>query len=318
MKAVLYREFGSSDKLEFGEMPTPQPVDEQIQIQVSYASVNPVDWKIRQGWLTHMFKQWAFPVIPGWDVSGKVTEVGPGVTDYQIGDEVFAYCKVPFIQWGTYCEVVCCFASSAAPKPKSLSMAQAAAVPLVSLTAWQTLYDYANLQEGQSVLIHAGAGGVGSLAIQLAKLRGAKVYTTASAKNHAYVKSLGADVAIDYQNEDFVVRMRDLEPEGLDVIYDCVGGETLRRSYELVKPGGYIPTVADRQDKEQLEELGIQGICLVVRPNGEQLAEIGTMFDDGRLVAPEIHEYPLEKAAKAQDENKAGHTRGKIVLKVGG
>lgn len=316
MRAVVLEDFGGPETLTVKEIDVPQPGEGEILIKAAYCSVNPVDWKICQGYLKHMFTDWAFPLIPGWDVSGVVEAVGPGVENFAVGDEVMAYCKGTRVQWGTYAEFVCCPANKAAPKPQNLSMAQAAAIPLVSLTSWQIIHDYCKLQAGQVILIHAGAGGVGSIAIQLAKQVGAKVYTTASAENHPYVLELGADVAIDYRKEDFVERMGEMEPDGVDVVLDAVGGEVLMRSYPLVKPGGYIPTIAAAHDKELLQELEINGICLVVRPNGEQLAMIGQLFEEGKLVPPEVHELLLEEASEAHRRSKEGHTRGKIVLKV--
>lgn len=316
MRAVIIDDFGPPENLHISSMPCPQPIEGEIQIEVAYAAVNPVDWKICQGKLKHMFREWAFPLIPGWDVAGRVAGVGSETSGFRVGDEVFAYCRKPICQWGTYAEYVCCPFSSAAFKPKTLTMAQAAAIPLVALTAWQTLFDYCKLSAGMTILVHAGAGGVGSFAIQMAKRIGAYVYTTASRANHEYVKDLGADVAIDYCNDDFVQRMQELEPEGVDVVYDCVGKEVLTRSYPLVKRGGCLPTIAAAHDKAILQERDIQGICLIVRPNGQQLTEIGRLIDDGQLKVPRVEELALEQAEEAHRRSQKGHTVGKLVLKV--
>lgn len=316
MRAVIIDDFGPTEQLHLASMPKPEPVEGEVQIATAYASVNPVDWKLYQGKLKHMLRDWAFPLIPGWDVSGIISAVGPEVEKFSVGDPVFACCKKTLCQWGAYADYVCCAESIVAHKPQSLSMAEAAATPLVALTAWQTLFDYCKLKKGDSVLIHAGAGGVGSLAIQLAHWKGARVYTTASAKNHDYVRALGADVAIDYTQEDFVERMKLEEPDGVDIVYDCVGGETLKRSYVLVKPGGYLPTIADAHDKERLKERGIHGICLIVRPNGEQLTEISQLLDAGTLKSPQVQEFSLDQVKEAHKMSQEGHVVGKIVLKV--
>ena len=316
MKAVYYEAFGGVDQLKVGEVATPDPADNEVQIEVAFTSVNPVDWKIREGYLKEVF-DCEFPLIPGWDVSGRVSAIGSKVENFKEGDSVYAYCRKPLVKWGTYAEYVCMEAEHVAPKPKSLSFAQAAAIPLVTLTAWQALFDYAKITDGQSVLIHAGAGGVGSMAIQLAKDAGATVYTTASAGNHEYVAELGANVAIDYISEDFVAKMRELEPEGVDVVFDCAGPDALDRSYDLLKKDGYLLTITSPMDKERVDSLGIQGACIMVRPNGIQLASISQLLDEGTLQAPEVHAHRLfDDYAEATKASQEGHVRGKLVLQV--
>jgi NADPH:quinone reductase-like Zn-dependent oxidoreductase len=249
-------------------------------------------------------------------VAGVVTKVGKGVTNFKIGDPVFAYCRKPVVQAGSFAEYICLEAENVSPKPENLSFEEAAAIPLVGLTAWQSLFDIAELEEGQHVLIHAGAGGVGSLAIQFAKYIGATVCTTASKKNQDYVQKLGAEVVIDYTKEDFQERLKELAPEGVDLVLDCVGGDTLQRSYPCVKKGGWLITIVEPVDHERAKELDINVASAFVRPNGEQLRQIKALIEAGKVIAPEVQELPLEKALEAIEQVKTQHTRGKIVLKV--
>lgn len=313
MKAIGIKEFGGIDKLAIIEVPKPKPSPNELLIEVVYTAVNPVDWKIREGYL----KNWMpheFPIILGWDVSGTVAAVGDGAHGFKVGDAIYAYCRKPVVQWGTYAEFVTFDANNVAKMPKNISYAQAAAIPLVGLTAWQAIFDDAKLKKGETILIHAGAGGVGSMAIQFAKHAGAYVYTTASKSNHDYVKKLGADVAIDYKN-GFVNEIKKLVPQGLDVVLDCVGGQTLKDSVQLLKQGGRLVSIVDKPDHE-LEKKHIHASFVFVAPNGKQLAEIGRLIEEDKIIVPKIEEMPLKEAAAAQQKNREGHTQGKIVLKV--
>jgi NADPH2:quinone reductase len=315
MKAVVINEFGGADKLQFQDIPAPTPEAGEVQIKVAYAGVNPVDWKIREGflqdWLPHVF-----PVTLGWDAAGVVSAVGEDVSSFKVGDPVWAYCRLPTVQHGTYAEYVTVPEHFVAPKPASLELKQAAAIPLVALTAWQALFDFCNLRANQTVLIHAGAGGVGSLAIGFAKQVGAKVITTASAKNHPYVFELGADEAVDYTENNFVQLIRQKHPEGVDVVLDCVGGETLQKSLQLVRPEGSLASIVDTIDAEFGKAKNVKSGFVFVTPNGVQLRSIGELLDRGDVRAPLVEELALEEAAEAQARSQAGHTKGKLVLKV--
>ncbi|MFQ5729898.1 MAG: NADP-dependent oxidoreductase [Waddliaceae bacterium] len=315
MKAITIKKFCPVEEMHLTDLPTPQPTANEVQIQIAYTAVNPVDWKICEGWLKKMIPH-EFPLIPGWDAAGTVTAMGKNVMDLKIGDEVYAYCRKPTVQWGTYAEYVCFNANHVALKPKKFNFAQAASIPLVGLTAWQSLFEAANLQKGESILIHAGAGGVGSLAIEFAKYAGAKIYTTASGNNHGYVKKLGADYAIDYHKEDFVEKIHSLDPEGVDVVMDCVGYDALTQSFDVIKPGGRLISIVQKIDKEKCEERNIHGEFVFVRPDGEQLKEIADLIDKGVVIAPHIEEMPLADFGKALAKNREGHTQGKIVLRV--
>lgn len=214
MKAVIYEQFGGAEKLRMADLPIPKPAENEVQIKIHYTSVNPVDWKIREGFLSGRFPH-QFPLTPGWDAAGTITSVGKGVKNFKVGDEVFAYCRKATFNEGTYAEYICFEAINVAKKPTNISFAEAAGIPLAGLTSWQALFDVGQLTKGQTVLIHAGAGGVGSLAIQLAKWCGANVITTVSQKNVDYVKALGADLIIDYQKDDYSTVCRKNFPKGL-------------------------------------------------------------------------------------------------------
>jgi len=318
MRALCFDEFGGNETLHEADLPIPEPKKGEVQIEISHAGVNPVDWKMTEGWLKNMLR-FEFPVIPGWDAAGKVSKLGEGVSQFQIGDPVFAYCRNPeVIDRGTYAEYICFDAEGVSLKPESLSLKEAAAIPLVGLTAWQSLFGPSPLKKGQSILIHAGAGGVGSLAIQLAKWAGAKVYTTASESNHDYVKSLGADVAIDYKRESIDEVLKQHEADGVDFVYDCVGDPVFDKSLKYVKKGGALVTICVFSfDKGLAEKHGIQIHSVFVQPNGQELNKLKQLFDDGALKAPQVHEVSFSGATDAWDQLRTQHTRGKIVLKIG-
>jgi NADPH:quinone reductase-like Zn-dependent oxidoreductase len=316
MKAALIEEFGGIEKIQITEVQKPSVGDDQVLIKTAYASVNPVDWKIREGWLKKILPH-EFPVILGWDVSGTVEEVGDAVKHLDKGDKVYAFCRFPIVHSGTYAEYVSFEGDNVAEKPENLSFEEAATIPLAALTAWQSLFDTAELKKGQSVLIHAGAGGVGSFAIQLAKNIGAKVYTTASKSNHEYVKSLGASVAIDYKTEDYVEAINEYEPEGVDVVLDCVGGDTCEKSLPLVSRGGHVVTICDLfVDEEMGSDRGVQVSSVFVTPNGKQLRDIAALYEEGKLIPPAVQTFNFEQIGMALEKSQAGHTRGKIAIKI--
>src|SRR5213076_1941612 len=241
MKAVVVHEYGGPEVLKYEEVPRPEPKEDQILVRVMAAGVNPVDALIRSGMFAKYEKD-VFPIIPGADIAGVVEKVGSKVTKFKAGDPVFAY--VSLKGGGGYAEYALAPEREAAPKPKSLGYVEAAAVPIVALTAWQALIDTAKLKAGQSVLIHGGSGGVGSFAIQIAKARGAKVIATASTPNQELLKQVGADVAVDYTKTKFEDVAKDV-----DIVLDPVGRDTLARSYAVLKKGGFIATLVSRPDQ---------------------------------------------------------------------
>jgi len=250
-----------------------------------------------------------FPIILGGDVAGVVEKVGSKITKFKAGDPVFAY--VSLDNSGGYAQYALVTEREAAPKPKSLTYLEAAAVPVVAMTAWQALVDTAKLSGGQTVLIHGGSGGVGSFAIQIAKARGAKVIATASTANQDFLKQLGADVAIDYTKQKFEDVAKDV-----DVVIDSIGRDTLARSYAVVKKGGIIVSLVARPKESELEKHGIRGTALNAEPNSAELAEIGRLIDDKKIKVIVSQTFPLSEAMKAQEQVATGHARGKVVLKV--
>jgi NADPH:quinone reductase-like Zn-dependent oxidoreductase len=307
MKAVRFHAFGDPGVLRVEDVPKPSAQPGEILVRVHAAGVNPVDWKIRSGAARGLNP--TLPQIPGFDVSGVVDAIGPEVTSFAVGDEVFAYLSLK--RGGAYAEYVTVPASDAAQKPKKVDHVHAAAVPLAALTAWQALFDTAGLKAGDTVLVHGGAGGVGHFAVQLAKHKGAKVIATASEKNHAFLRELGADVLIDYRTQKFEEIAKDV-----DVVLDTVGDDTLERSYAVLKKGGFVVSIVEPPKKETLAERGVRGAVILVKPDGKELAEIAALIDSGK-VRPEVSEIvPLAEAKRAHELSQGGHTRGKIVLKI--
>jgi len=307
MKAVVIHEYGGPDVLKYEHLPRPEPQADQVLVRVIAAGVNPVDGMIRSGMFAD--EKRAFPIILGGDIAGVVEKVGSKVTKFKSGDPVFAY--VSLDNSGGYAQYALVTEREAAPKPKSLMYVEAAAVPIVALTAWQALIDTAKLGSGQTVLIHGGSGGVGSFAIQIAKARGAKVIATASSANQDFLKQLGADVAIDYTKEKFEDVAKDV-----DVVLDSIGRDTLVRSYGVVKKGGIIVSLVASPKQSELEKHGIRGAALSVDPNSEELNEIGKLIDEKKIRVIVSQTFPLPEAMKAQEQVATGHTRGKIVLKI--
>jgi len=317
MKAIVIEEFGGSEQLKHVEVPKPEPKDNEVQIQVAYAGVNPVDWKICEGYL----KDWMphrFPLILGWDAAGTVSAVGKNVTHLNVGDEVYTYCRKPIVQEGAYAEFLCFDAEHVVRKPKNISLAQASGVPLVALTAWQALFDFANLKKGDTVLVHAGAGGVGGFGIQFAKSVGATVLTTCSEKNIDYVKQLGADSAIDYTKFDFVEVVKEQFPKGIDIVFDCVGGETLKKSFDVIRDNGCLVTVVNKDVEEFESPRGIRTGFVLVTANGKDLQGIAELIEKGQVVPLKTEELSLDAAIEAHERSRKRHICGKVVLKVRG
>ena len=314
MKAIAIDHFGDASVLTLRDLARPEPGRGELLIRVRAAGVNPVDWKIREGLLkTRLPHQ--FPIIPGWDVAGTVAALGPGCRRFKKGDAVFAYARKPVIKDGCYAEYVVVSEKNVARKPAKLSFKEAASIPLAALTAWQSLFGAAGLKRGQTVLIHAGAGGVGGFAIQLAKWRGARVIVTARARNHDYVRGLGADAVIDYTQFDFVSAVKSLAPKGVDVAFDTVGDDVQVRSVATVRKGGTLVTILAPRPESQAAK-GIQLKYVFVSPNAAQLKRLAALADAGRLKTHLSAVWPLAGVVEAHRLIQTGHTRGKIVLVV--
>jgi NADPH:quinone reductase-like Zn-dependent oxidoreductase len=308
MKAVRIHTYGGPEVLVYEEVPRPQPEKGEVLVRVEAAAVNPVDWKIREGYLREMLPH-SMPLIMGWDVSGVVEETGPGVTRFRVGDEVFS--RPDLLRDGTYAEYVVIRETEVAFKPGSIDHLHAAAVPLAGLTAWKSLIEAAGVAPGQRVLIHGAAGGVGSYAVQLAKWRGAHVITTASAHNHDYLRGLGADEVIDYRS----VRFEDVTGD-IDVVFDTLGGDTQDRSWQVLKTGGILVSIITSPPAKKAATHGVRRAFVFIQPDAAVLAELAKLVDAGKLRPCVETVLPLAEARRAQELSQGGHARGKIVLKV--
>lgn len=304
MKALHYNEFGGREKFQFGEVADPHPGPDSLVVKVVAAGINPVDYKIREGYLAGLIDT-TFPVVPGWDVAGVVVAAGLDTPEYAVGDEVLAYARKDVVSGGTLAELVSVPVRTAAHKPAGVSFEVAAALPLAGLTALQSTRR-AGVRAGQTVLVHAAAGGVGSFATQLAVLAGARVIGTAGAANHDYLRSLGAE-PISY-GDGLVARARELVPDGFDVILDYVGGKALDSVPELLKPDGTVASIADHR------ALALGGHYVWVRPDHDDLEELVGLVADGKLDVNLGGVYPFEKAIEAYAELEGGHVRGKLVV----
>jgi len=307
MRAMTYDHYGDNSVLALTQQPDPKVGPGEVRIQVRRASVNPVDWKVMAGGLDALMDAY-FPVIPCWDVAGVVESVGIDTPEFQVGDEVMANARKDVLHGGTCAELVTMSVRGVARRPSSLSWDQAGGLPLAGLTALQTL-DRLHLVAGETVLIHGAAGGVGSLAVQIAHARGARVIGTASSTNHAFLTSLGADDATDY-GDGLAARVRGLAPGGVDVVADFVGG-VLDTTVAVLAPGGRHASVADPA------VLGAGGLWVWVRPDAAGLGELADLADAGHLAVPVARVFPLDQVAEAFTESRTGHVRGKIVLHVG-
>ncbi|MGB0446400.1 MAG: NADP-dependent oxidoreductase [Pseudomonadales bacterium] len=307
MKAVQIYAFGGREVLELNDIAIPEAKQGEVLIKIHAASVNPVDWKIRQGYLQPLLNH-ALPLTMGWDVSGEVVAVGGGVIHLKVGDEV--YSRPNIANNGSYAEYMTASAEEVALKPKSLTWQEAAGVPLAGLTAWQGLYELANIEAGEQVLIHGGSGAVGQFAIQLAKLRGATVYTTTSARNTDLVLSLGADHAIDYQQVDFS-ELRDM-----DVVLDTIGGEVQDKSWKTIKPGGRLLSIVQTPDEAVAASHGVTASFYFIEPDRSQLEEMARLADAGKLVVNIDSEFSLDQVADAHERSESGRAQGKIIINV--
>ncbi|MEV0296761.1 NADP-dependent oxidoreductase [Nocardia sp. NPDC050710] len=310
MLAVIAREWGAPEVLTPVEIERPEPGLTEILVRVRAAGVNPVDWKTRA---SGAFITWGATPIVGWDVSGTVEAVGPGVTYFQPGDEVFGMPAFPR-QAGAYAEFVVAPARQFVRKPAAISHVEAAALPLAGLTAWQALIDTAELRAGQRVLIHAAAGGVGHLAVQIAKAHGAYVIGTARADKHEFLRGLGADEVIDYSTRDFSTTLRDI-----DIVLDAFGGDYGTRSLAVLRPGGHLVTLPGPDHVPTAADADARGIRIgwtVVEPDSAGLRALADLVAAGKLRAEIDTVLPLTDAAAAHARGETGRTRGKIVLEV--
>jgi len=310
MKAIMIETYGGKEQLKERQMDLPVISDNQVLLEVYATSVNPIDWKVREGYLKEMLP-FEFPIILGWDAAGIIAEVGENVSNFKAGDRVFA--RPATTNQGTYAEFVPVDQELLAKMPENMSFEEAAAIPLAGLTAWQCLVDFAEIKKGDKILIHAGAGGVGNFAIQLAKYFGAYVATTASKENEEFVKSLGANQVIDYKEEVFNEILEDY-----DIVLDAIGGDVLEKSYQVLKKGGKLVSIAGQPSDEDAEKFGVKAGFLWLEPKGEQLQKLADLFVAGELkpVIGETFELTEQGLKKAHELSETHHARGKIVIKV--
>jgi len=307
MRAAVYEQYGDADVIDVRDHEDPPVGPDTVLVRARATSVNPVDWKIRSGYLQGAYPH-HLPIIPGWDVAGVVEAVGPAVvTGVEVGDEVWGYVRRDDVKWGTAAELVPAPQRTVSRKPAGLTFAEAAAVPLAGLTAYQALVEALDVKAGERVLVHAAAGGVGQFAVQIAKALGCEVVGTASEKNHSTLRDLGVSECIDYREGPVSKQLS----APVDAVLDLIGDDALSDAPEQVEGGTRIASVIDAQT---VLELG--GTYVFVRPERDHLEALGRLVDEGKLRVDVSDELPLDRLAEAHRLSEEGHTRGKIVVTV--
>lgn len=310
MKAIVIEEYGGKEQLKEKELEHPQIAEDQVLLEIHATSINQIDWKLREGYLKERLP-FEFPIILGWDAAGIIAEVGEAVRDFKVGDRVFA--RPATTRQGTYAEFVPVEENLLARMPDNMTFEEAAAIPLAGLTAWQALVDVAKIKEGDRVLVHAGAGGVGNFAIQIAKSFGAYVATTASKENEGFVKSLGADLVIDYKTEQFEDVVSDY-----DIVLDALGGDVLEKSYQVLKKGGHLVSIAGMPSEEDAAKYAVNASSYWLEPQGDQLQKLAELYEKGQLkpVIGEVFELSEQGLRDAHALSETHHAKGKIVIRV--
>jgi len=305
MKATQINSYGGNEVVKIIEVGIPIPSEDEVLVRTQTAGINPVDWKIRNGMGKRLGLE--LPIMLGGEIAGTIEAIGKAVVDFKKGDEVFGMVKT-----GAFAEFVLAKATDIALKPHHLDFKEAAAIPLCGLTAWQAIYDLAQLENGQRILITGASGAVGSLAVQLAKARGAYVIGTASGKNETFVTGLGADEFINYEEQAFEKIVK-----GVDVVFDTVGGETFEKSYLVLKSGGNLVTSVAFPSDEQAVKYGIKAVRVFCKPNAEELIQISELIKAGTLRARVSKVFPLEKVTDALTLSESGNANGKVILQIG-
>ncbi|WP_079477853.1 NADP-dependent oxidoreductase [Halobacillus salinus] len=310
MKAIVIDQYGGREQLVERQLESPQPESNQVVLEMKATSINPIDWKVREGYMKEALPL-EFPITLGWDAAGVIKEVGLDVKGFKVGDRVFA--RPATTHKGTYAEEVVVDEHLLAHLPENIPFQDAAAVPLAGLTAWQCLFDFCNMQEGEKVLIHAGSGGVGHYAIQIAKAFGAHVATTASGKNRSWVEELGPDRFIDYKEEDFTEVLEDY-----DIVLDTLGGDIQSESYRVLKEGGRLVSIAQPPNEEEASKYGVTAGFVFLDPKGEQLAKLADMMVNGQLTSVIGHQFDLTEQGlrDAHEVSESHHAKGKIVINI--
>lgn len=312
MKAAFFKEFGELDNIQIGEMERPEPDEGEMLVKIEAAGVNPVDAAVARGMLKDAIPT-EFPAIPGWDVGGTVVENGFSARRFKEGDEVYAYARRPTVSKGTFAEYVALPESYLAKRPKNISMEEAGGIPLVGLTAYQAIFDAGSLSEGQTLLILGASGGVGTLAIQLAKSVGATVIGVASKKNHEYMKSLGADETIDYSDGDVGKQVSELTGGSIDLLFHCSRGDSLSECMVagVVKDGGKVVSITKSKPED---DWNVAYEYVFVEPNSSQLNHMAKLAENGKLKVPSTKTYSLDETAQALKDVETLHNRGKLII----
>jgi NADPH:quinone reductase-like Zn-dependent oxidoreductase len=310
VKAIVIHSYGTEEEFVLVDLPEPNLEDQQVVVELFATSINPIDWKLREGHLKEMLP-FEFPIILGWDAAGIVHKVGNEVTDWKPGDRVFA--RPATTARGTYAEFTAIDQGLLARVPDDVSFTEAAATPLAGLTAWQCLFDFAKLQAGEKVLIHAGAGGVGSFAIQLAKNAGAIVYATGGPESLSIMKKLGADQVVNYKNPT-----EEPLPADFDVILDTVGGKTQEQSFDLLKEGGRLVSIVQAPNEEKAKGKNVRAGFVWLEPRGDQLQQMAQLMDENKVnpLIDKVLPFSVEGLKEAHRLSQSGHAKGKIVIEM--
>ena len=302
MKAIQINEYGDDKVLNYTDVERPEPKENEILVKVLAAAVNPVDLKIRNGKGKDFGMK--LPLILGADFAGKVEEVGSEIRGFKKQDEVYGK-----ILTDCYAEYVLVKEDELSKKPSNLDFENAASIPMGSLTAWQAIFDTAKLKSGQKILVHGASGGVGSMAVQIAKAKGAYVIGTASAQNKDFVNSLGADEFIDYSSTNFEDVVKDV-----DVVFDPIGGDTHKRSYQVLKKGGFLVSLVQQPSEDLMKKYNVQAAVMASQPNPKQLEEITGLIEKGKIKTRIEKVFPFSEVKEAHRLSEEGHVNGKIIL----
>ncbi|AFV24883.1 NADPH:quinone reductase Zn-dependent oxidoreductase [Methanolobus psychrophilus R15] len=310
MKAAQINEYGTDVVVISRNVNTPEIASGKVLVKVHAAGVNPFDWKIREGHVPSTDK-FSFPITLGGDFAGTVMDVGQGVTLYRTGDHVYGSGLILSGGSGAFAEFVLASEKLTALKPEKASYLEAAALPLTGVSAWDVLFDKMKLQKGQKILIHGGSGGIGSMAIQMAKYLGAHVATTARKDKSEYLKTLGADEIIDYKDEVFEEKLKDF-----DAAFDTVGGDTYKRSFKVLKKGGIIVSMLEQPDQELMDKYQVNAVGQSTRINSHQLKKLAELFDSGVVTVTIDRVFPLEETGQAMEYQRTGSVKGKVVIEI--
>jgi len=310
MKAAQLKKYGGREAVAMADISKPAISEGKVLIEVHAAGINPFDWKVRAGYMKE-FIPLTFPSTLGGDFSGVAVEAGPGAAGIKRGDPLFGQAYVFGGGSGSFAEFALADTQKVAPKPKKIGHVEAGALPLVGVSALQALTEHLHLQRGQKILIHGGAGGIGSIAIQLAKHLGASVAATADDKNIPYVKQLGADQIVDYKKEKFEERLKDY-----DAVFDTIGGETYTRSFKVLKRGGIIVSMLEQPNQELMKRYGVAAVSQLTQVTADRLANLAKFVDQDVIKVHIEKTFPLDQAAEALSYLEEKHPRGKVVLKI--